>query len=272
MFCTKCGAAILGNAKFCTGCGNQVVPPSPGGTSTPPLTSQSSSPGASVPAVLSGAPSSQWSKSFKISLVCVLGAPLWLLALFATLAGNTFSVKMWGIGFLLGLSGIIYFLVRSIRNSSAPVTATAAVPKAHVSSWKLIQSIGGIAIAGFVLWRLNSGSSLTGIGVATPDVMNCGEPIVIEACESDTFPSCRIRNLAQVPLGRIAAWGYDAQGVRIGSPMGVGTTDGLGPQAVVNAQIVVENIQKVRSIVLCGVDPQSTLGSRRFGVGQRPPL
>jgi len=94
----------------------------------------------------------------------VLGGPLWLLALFATLAGHDFSVKMWGIGFLLGLSGLIYLLVRMIRNSSDPVAA-AASPKGQLSSAQLIQSIGCLAVAGFFVWHLNSGPSVAGAGV-----------------------------------------------------------------------------------------------------------
>jgi hypothetical protein len=171
MFCTKCGAAVPSSAKFCTGCGNQVAPPSPGDASTAPRTSQSFSPGASVATgadvagrtPLNSVPISQLSKPFKITLLCVLGGPLWLLALFATLAGHDFSVKMWGIGFLLGLSGLIYLLVRMIRNSSDPVAA-AASPKGQLSSAQLIQSIGGLALAGFVVWYLNSGSSVANTG------------------------------------------------------------------------------------------------------------
>ena len=101
-------------------------------------------------------------------------------------------------------------------------------------------------------------------------VFHCGEPIVIEACEQKTlYPDCRIRNVAQVPLGAIEAWAYDQYGVRVGSSLDQIDLHGLPAGRTVNTKVMplVNANVDIGSIVLCSVDPESPLGSKRFGIG-----
>ena len=107
-----------------------------------------------------------------------------------------------------------------------------------------------------------------------PAIYNCGEPIVIEACsasDSGGYPNCRIRNIADVQLGEIDAWAYDKRGTRLGSPLGQGDLDGLPPGRTVNTRVVPNaTSSEIDTIVLCSVDPESTVGAGRFGIGQSP--
>jgi len=212
------------------------------------------------------------SKNFKIAILCLLVGPFWLGSLLVVFAPNPSpTAKAVAAVIVAALSGIGFFVVRKIRKSSDPAVPVSAVSKGFNSA-QLGQVIGGLVLGGFILWHFQGGSAGIG-GGHSHTIMNCGEPIVIEACDtSDLFPSCRIRNLARAPLGTIAAWGYDAQGVRLGSPVGLAATDGLSPQQVVKTDIVVEDLDKASTIVLCSVDPQSSLGSGRFGIGQQPPM
>ncbi len=108
--------------------------------------------------------------------------------------------------------------------------------------------------------------------VPAVSVLHCGEPLVIESCDTEPLPNCRIRNLAQVPLGEIGAWAYDKSGTRIGSGLGQPDIIGLAPGQAVIAKIIPGasgNHPQIDSIILCSVDPQSALGSRRFGIGAK---
>jgi hypothetical protein len=101
-------------------------------------------------------------------------------------------------------------------------------------------------------------------------VYHCGEPIIIEQCNNQPIPSCRIRNLAYVPLNNINAWAYDKQGTRIASPVEQIDLDGLAPGRTVKTQLIVGmTSEEPGIIVLCSVDPESNLGSRRFGIGAK---
>jgi hypothetical protein len=107
-------------------------------------------------------------------------------------------------------------------------------------------------------------------------VQSCGEPIVIEECHQDhsIFPTCRIKNIAQVPLGKIDAWAYDKNGVQVGSSDVVADIVGIPPQREINTTVMpgAGPNEEFSSIVLCSVDPQSPLGAKRFGIGQAPSM
>lgn len=123
----------------------------------------------------------------------------------------------------------------------------------------------GLAGAAYCGWHLFFG------GASAAAIYNCGEPLVIESCDNGDFgPTCRIRNIGQVPLGSISAWAYDNTGTQINSPLEDTDLDGLSPGAVVKTDIDIPDPSQAATVVLCSVDPKSSLGSGRFGIGAMP--
>lgn len=227
------------------------------------------------------------SRIFKALLGCLICVPLALLgAVFAFSGLSKHDVSARNAGWImLAIAGaVLFWLIRSPRRASPPtsnIASTATVPpdgadaEASPSKARLIfnkqqaSTISSLlALCGaYVVWSLVHASSM-------PTVMACGEPLVIESCEAGvaSMPSCQIRNIANVPLGDMQVWGYDANGIRLGSSLAAIGLPGLAPQQAVKVDLVVADSDKAKQIVLCSVDPQTTLGSRRYGVGQRPPL
>jgi hypothetical protein len=139
----------------------------------------------------------------------------------------------------------------------------------------LVGLIGfSVVIIAVIAYSTPGASSTSVASIPLPTIYNCGEPIVIEECTPETriSASCKIRNVAQVSLGRnFGAWGYDSQGTRVGNPTLQTELNGLPPGQAVKFSLMFENTgDAVKTVILCSVDPNSQVGHRRLGIGQSP--